>query len=1110
MSDPTPASTPYRILVVEDDQSMIGGIAGVLRAASMEVVEVNNIQEALKQVKDSRPQLILLNDRLFQAQSGELGTLLKNEALPRRPLVILMGTSETSSATQSAGIEHGADSYILRSIPMREFVARIEALANLQSLEEKANFLNRILRAIRNVNQLIVHEKDRHKLLQKTCDILVENGGYLNAWIVTFTPDDEVESIVEAGLGEDFAEMRQRLLRNELTAVERQAKRQKEVIIVEDPSSFCQDCPLATQYHGRGAMSVALRYGDRLYGVLTVSLPKEFLCEAEESSLIQEVAGDLAFALHDLELEESQAKITAALKESEEKYRLLAETTTDIILIQDLQGRIQYVNQAGLDFAGFAAEDAIGHNILEFIPAEYIPQLEKRQKQRLAGEYQTFKYEIEFFNRSGQRVPMEVLSTPFQRAGRAQEILIVARDISERKAAEQQIRESRRQLATLLNNLPGIAYRCQNDPQWTMEFISAGCLDLTGHPAEELIGNQSRSYASLIHPEDRVRVWENVQKAVAEQNPYQLTYRILSADGKEKWVWEKGEGVFDENGKLTALEGFITDISERVAYEKDLRLRMEQLDALSRACQIVTASLDLNEVLQEIINLAKRLTQADFGGIVLIDEEGRVGQHAEDHIGYSSLQYRLRQNGVTRWVLRNQRIAMGDLITEDGQINPPLGEGAPQTVNPVLAAAGIRSFISLPLVVKGQTLGVLHLYSKQPSNFHQTEALLTAFASQAAIAIDNAYKFHSAQQRLERLTSMRQIDQAISSSLDLRLTLDILISHVLTQLKVDAAAVLLYRPETQSLHFVAGQGFKTSALQHSEIRIGQGFAGTAALERKTVSVVDGEKLAKAFERSPNFQDEHFQSYFGVPLSAKGNVIGVLEIYHRQPLEPSPEWLAFLEALAGQAAIAIENTRLFNELQNINLQLLQAYDATIEGWAKALEYRDMETEGHSRRVVELTLKLARRLGVEDQQLAAIRRGALLHDIGKMAIPDSLLQKPGPLSDDEWKLMRRHPLFARQMLENIPFLHSAMDIPYCHHEKWDGSGYPQGLKGEEIPLAARIFAVVDVWDALINDRPYRKAWSQKKALEYLREQKGKHFDPKVVDAFLILLRDEGNIT
>ena len=1098
--------SPYRILIIEDDPSLRGGVAEVLRKASMEVIETATVNDALPLIKSSQPQLILLSDTLFHAQSGELGTLLKAEASPRRPLIILLGIASTSSETQSAGMECGADSYILRSIPIREFIARIESLANLQSIEEEASYLNRVLCAIRNINQLIVREKDRHKLLQRSCEILVESGGYFNAWLATVSEKGKVQSVAQAGLGEEFTPMYQRLMKGQFTKVEQQALQQSEIVVVTDPHTLCTDCPLAEQYAGRAAMSIALRYEEQVYGVLTVSVPKEFIDHAEEQSLLQEVAGDLAFALHSLELQERQTKVAQALRESEEKYRLLAETTSDVILVHDLQGVIQYVNQAGLDFAGFKAEQIFGRQISEFIPPEYLPDLQKRLTTHLAGNEQTLRYEIEFINHAGERVPMEVNSTPFQRQGSATEILIVARDITERKAAERQIRESRRQLATLLNNLPGIAYRCRNDEEWTMEFISDGCFALTGYRSEELVNNQIRSYASLIHPEDRPAVWENVQKSVAEKRPFELTYRIRTADDKLKWVWEKGEGVFDSTAELNALEGFITDISDRIEYEQNLKLKMEQLNALSRACQIVTASLDLNEVLEEIITLAKRLTQAEYGGIVLVDEHGNISHHAEDRITATALQYRIRQNGGTHWVLQHQQPIIIDSVMEDGRFEPSIGEKAPQTVNPALLLAGIQSVVSLPLTVKGQTLGVLHLYSKQPAAFRTIHELLSAFASQAAIAIDNAYQFQSAQRRLERISSMRQIDQAISSSLDLRLTLDILIGHVLQQLQVDAAAVLLYRPEIQSLHFVAGQGFRTSALQYSEIRLGHGFAGEAALERRIVSIFDGDKLAKAFASSPNFQNEHFKSYLGVPLIAKGNVIGVLEIYHRQLLEPTSEWMAFLETLANQAAIAIENIRLFNDLQNSNLQLLQAYDATIEGWAKALEFRDMETEGHSRRVVELTLKLARRLGVESKELASIRRGALLHDIGKMAIPDSLLQKNGPLDESEWKLMRQHPLYAFQMLENIPFLHSALDIPYCHHEKWDGSGYPRGLKGEEIPLAARIFAVVDVWDALISDRPYRKAWSRQQALAYLKDQKGRHFDPQLVDAFLQLLSEE----
>ena len=183
----------------------------------------------------------------------------------------------------------------------------------------------------------------------------------------------------------------------------------------------------------------------------------------------------------------------------------------------------------------------------------------------------------------------------------------------------------------------------------------------------------------------------------------------------------------------------------------------------------------------------------------------------------------------------------------------------------------------------------------------------------------------------------------------------------------------------------------------------------------------------------------------------------------------------------------------------------AYGATIEGWSRAMDLRDRETEGHTQRVTAITTQLARMFDLHEEEILQIRRGSLLHDMGKLGIPDYILHKPGPLTEEEWELMRKHPVFAYEMLSPIHYLKPAIDIPYSHHEKMDGSGYPRGLKGEEIPLAARIFAVADVYDALTSDRPYRPAWSKEKALNYIREQTGHHFDPIVVEKFFQLIRD-----
>jgi response regulator RpfG family c-di-GMP phosphodiesterase len=366
--------------------------------------------------------------------------------------------------------------------------------------------------------------------------------------------------------------------------------------------------------------------------------------------------------------------------------------------------------------------------------------------------------------------------------------------------------------------------------------------------------------------------------------------------------------------------------------------------------------------------------------------------------------------------------------------------------------------------------------------------------------------FEESQRRLKQVEALHSIDLAISGSMDLRMTLNILLQHVESLLNVDAADILLLFPNSQQFKFSAGRGFRTNSIERTSLRLGSSFAGRVALERNTI-VVSKELADRADnEFSKLYEREGFSAYAGVPLLAKGQIKGVLEVYHRAAHTSDPEWLNLLETLAGQAAIAIDNAQLFSDLQQSNFELTLAYDATIAGWSRAMDLRDKETEGHTQRVTDLTLKLAQTMGIAESELTHIRHGALLHDIGKMGVPDNILLKRDTLTEEEWEKMRKHPDFAYDMLLSIRYLQPALDIPYCHHEKWDGTGYPRGLKGQEIPIAARIFAVADVWDAITSDRPYRKGWSKKAALAYIREQSGKYFDPAVAEKFLDMISSE----
>jgi len=495
-----------------------------------------------------------------------------------------------------------------------------------------------------------------------------------------------------------------------------------------------------------------------------------------------------------------------------------------------------------------------------------------------------------------------------------------------RRRLHREMRQTERFVSTLFSNLPGMVYRCRNDRDWTMEFVSEGAHELTGYTPEELTDDRPPSFADLVHPEDGERVRRKVQEGVGGGSPFQIEYRLRTKDGGEKWVWEQGTAV-SPDGTPGALEGFITDISVRKAAERETR------------------------------------------------------------------------------------------------------------------------------------------------------------------------------QQLGRLRALREIDRAITGTLDLRIAIEVVLKSVVTRLEVDAAHLLLLDEHAQRLSSFASLGFRSEALQHTYLSVGHGLAGRAAHLRETVHVPD---LATERGHLPDsvLNEEAFVSYWAVPLLAKGDVQGVLEVFHRQRLDPDPGWRNFLETLGGQAAIAIDSARMFEALRKRNVDLRMAYDETIEGWSRALDLRDQETEGHTRRVAEVTVRLAKAMGLDDREIVQVHRGALLHDIGKMGVPDSILLKPGPLTDEEWEIMRLHPGYAHDLLSPISHLRQALDIPYCHHERWDGSGYPRGLEGREIPLSARIFAVVDVWDALRSDRPYRDGWPESRVRQYLRERSGKDFDPEVVDAFLSL--------
>lgn len=370
----------------------------------------------------------------------------------------------------------------------------------------------------------------------------------------------------------------------------------------------------------------------------------------------------------------------------------------------------------------------------------------------------------------------------------------------------------------------------------------------------------------------------------------------------------------------------------------------------------------------------------------------------------------------------------------------------------------------------------------------------------------------NALQRLNQINSSNEIDQAITSFFDLRATLALLLDRVVKQLEVDAADILLVNPENSALECPAWKGFRLPPMRRFNDASDM-LANRVIREKNLVSFRFSDVANRNNFKNPDSSvllSEGFAIYYGVPLLSKGVLRGVLEVFKRSIIYPDPLWLDLLETLARQAAIAIENTQLFEELQKKNQALSYAYHATIEGWSRTLDLHDHGLEGHSNRLADLCTQMAQTLGINSGELDAIRWGALLHDIGQLFIPHAILTKPDVLTVEERSSMQRHTEYARDFLSSISFLRSAADIPYAHHERWNGAGYPRGLLGKSIPLSARIFAVADVWDSMLSARPYRPAFSTGQTLAYLREQSGILFETALVDTFIQIVNKNKNRT
>lgn len=615
------------------------------------------------------------------------------------------------------------------------------------------------------------------------------------------------------------------------------------------------------------------------------------------------------------------------------------------------------------------------------------------------------------------------------------------------------LREHQYFLQRILDTEPGVVYIYDLEERRNV-YINRHWLVTFGYTEAETQEMMDEIFVRIGHPDDLAGIFEHHKqwRQANEAEVRETEYRLRTKTGEWRWMHSR-EAPFQLNqrGKVKQILGIAHDITSHKQAESALR----ESEARFR-------------------------TMADFSpiGIFLTAPDGSSLYANTTNLRQMGLKAEEAQG--TGW---QQAIHPDDRVDVFSRFADAVQHGSVyQGTNRYVHTDGTVVWVEV-------TAGPIRDGER-----------LVGYVGTVADATKRKQTEEKLHRHLNYLTALRDVDQAITSSFDVQLSLNILISRAVALLGVDAATVLLIDPVAGFLRSAAEYGFRTNVVHRAHVKLGESYAGRAAVEQRMIQIPNLANDSNNLFRIGFLKDEDFISYYGVPLIVKGEAIGVLEVFQRKLIDRDEEWFEFLDTLAGQAAIAIDHATLFGNLKSTNRRLSQAYDATIEGWSRAMDLRDKETEGHTQRVTDMTMRLALAMDIDDTDLVHIRRGALLHDIGKLGIPDHILLKSDQLTDEEWLIMRQHPIYAFNMLASVDYLHHALEIPYCHHEKWDGSGYPRGLKGLEIPLAARIFAVADVWDAITSDRPYRKGWSKADALEYIAGQSGKYFDPQVVKTFL----------
>ncbi len=739
-----------------------------------------------------------------------------------------------------------------------------------------------------------------------------------------------------------------------------------------------------------------------------------------------------------------------ALIEQSRFSTALVDTAPAMVYVYDLETLSNVYTNNGIERLLGYSPDQLREMSAELFtrlihPADLPAVLAFQSRMATAADHEVLETEYRMRHVDGQWRTLRSYESPFLRNkdDTLKQKIGLGIDVTERKQAEQKLNESTERLKE--------AQRIALIGNWELNLVTN---DLIW--SDEIFaifdidpvqfGASYDAFLNAIHPEDRDTVNRAYNTSLESRTPYEIDHRLLLRDGQVKYVHERCETFYDADGHPIRSVGTVQDITARKKAVEALRESEKRFSTIFNASPIPIVTISIAGGKFVDANDAFQSMSGYSRAEVIGRSEPDLNQWVNPD-DLRRLELILRKQGTVRDFETRLR-------AKSGVIQDVLMSFAPIEVN------GERYIVNMVYDITAR---------KQHENELQTIASLSA-------ALRNA----------PSRTSM----------------LPVIVEQLVNLLHFETVSIEIIDPLTGDAVTEAAHGQWKALIGTSQKR---GTGINAIIGQTRQPYLTNDLTSDPNLTYPEWTHQDIRSGVGLPLIAQDHLTGYLWVGHSKEITPSD--VRLLSSVADMAANAVYRASLYEQTQKDEADLMLAYDSTLEGWAHALELRDQETEGHSRRVVQMTVDLAIAMGIAPAELENVRRGALLHDIGKMGIPDSVLLKPGVLNERELEVIHRHPEYAFNLLHPIEYLRPVIDIPYSHHEKWDGSGYPRGLAGEQIPLTARIFAIVDVWDALRSDRPYRKAWSKDMAIKYINEQSGKHFDPRVVQAFLQSISTHG---